>query len=106
MKSTCIAEVKHIAETHRFKRPDIGKWLSFDQKFVSPADLDRIKQFADKSATLKTIVKMRDELSEVWIKSAASKEQLIEQLEDWCKRAETSGIIALQEFSHRLRRYA
>ena len=106
LKSTCIAEVKHIAETHRFKRPDIAKWLSFDQKFVSPADLDRIKQFADKSSTLKTIVKMRDELSEVWIKSTASKEQLIEQLEDWCKRAEASGIIALKEFSHRLRRYA
>ena len=106
LKSTCVAEVKHIAEQHRFKRPDIGKWLSFDQKFVSPDDLERIKQFAEKSSTLKTIVKMRDELSDLWLKSAASKEQLVEQLEDWCKRAETSGIAALKDFSYILRRYA
>jgi len=106
LKSTCLAEIKHIADTHRFTRPDISKWLSFDQKFVSSSDLDRIKQFAEKSATLKTIVKMRDELSEVWVKSSESKEQLVERLEDWCKRAEASGIIGLKEFSHRLRRYA
>lgn len=106
LKSTCVAEVKHIAEQHRFKRPDIGKWLSFDQKFVSPDDLERIKQFAEKSSTLKTIVKMRDELSDLWLKSTASKEQLVEQLEDWCKRAETSGIAALKDFSYILRRYA
>ena len=106
LKSTCLAEIKHIADTHRFTRPDISKWLSFDQKFVSSSDLDRIKQFAEKSTTLKTIVKMRDELSEVWVKSSESKEQLVERLEDWCKRAEASGIIGLKEFSHRLRRYA
>ncbi|MDA1331227.1 MAG: fatty acid desaturase [Proteobacteria bacterium] len=106
IKATCVAEIKHIAELHRFKRPDIGKWLSFDQKFLSPTDLERLKQFGEKSKTLRTIVKMRDELSELWIKSTASKEQLVERLEDWCKRAETSGITALKDFSYLLRRYA
>ena len=48
---------------------------------------------------------MLGELSELWLKSTASKEQLIAQLEDWCKRAETSGITALKDFSYLLRRY-
>ena len=35
----------------------------------------------------------------------ASKEQLVNQLEVWCQRAEESGILALQEFSRKLRCY-
>ena len=36
---------------------------------------------------------------------AASKEQLVKQLEDWCRRAEQSGVGALREFALTLRRY-
>jgi stearoyl-CoA desaturase (delta-9 desaturase) len=49
---------------------------------------------------------MRQELSEVWQRSSLSKEQLVRQLEDWCLRAEASGIEALRQFSRRLRSYA
>jgi stearoyl-CoA desaturase (delta-9 desaturase) len=48
---------------------------------------------------------MRDELQRLWQRSAASKEQLVHQLEDWCRRAESSGIDALNAFSRRLRTY-
>jgi stearoyl-CoA desaturase (delta-9 desaturase) len=49
---------------------------------------------------------MRDELAQVWQRSTASKEQLVKQLDDWCHRAEASGIEALQKFSRQLRCYA
>jgi stearoyl-CoA desaturase (delta-9 desaturase) len=49
---------------------------------------------------------LRDELAQVWQRSTASKEQLVKQLEDWCHRAEASGIEALQQFSRQLRCYA
>ena len=42
----------------------------------------------------------------LWQRSTANKEQLVRQLEDWCRRAEASGIIALRDFSRRLRCYA
>jgi len=106
LKSTCVAEIKRVAETHRFKRPNITKWLTFDKKFLSDGEMARIQQFTGESKTLATIVSMRDELTELWLKSSATKEQLIHQLEDWCVRAEQSGITPLQEFSSRLRRYA
>jgi stearoyl-CoA desaturase (delta-9 desaturase) len=48
---------------------------------------------------------MRQELTTLWQRSTANKEQLVRQLEDWCHRAEASGIIALRDFSLRLRRY-
>ncbi|MGH8707830.1 MAG: DesA/ISL3 alpha bundle tail domain-containing protein, partial [Burkholderiales bacterium] len=38
--------------------------------------------------------------------SSASKEQLLRQLQDWCHRAEASGIVPLVDFSRRLRSYA
>jgi len=58
------------------------------------------------SKALKTMHEMRSELSGLWERSHSSSEQLLQQLQDWCVRAEASGIKALQEFSLRLRSYA
>ena len=58
------------------------------------------------SNALKTMHEMRVELSGLWERSHASSDQLLQQLRDWCARAESSGIRSLQEFSFRLRSYA
>ena len=49
---------------------------------------------------------MRHELAALWDRSSASKEQLLRQLQDWCRRAESSGIVPLAQFSMQLRSYA
>jgi stearoyl-CoA desaturase (delta-9 desaturase) len=49
---------------------------------------------------------MRRELAAVWGRSTATREQLVKQLQDWCQRAEASGIRSLAEISQQLRRYA
>lgn len=58
------------------------------------------------SKALKTMHEMRVELAAIWERSHFSSEQLLHLLQDWCTRAEASGIRALQEFSMRLRSYA
>jgi stearoyl-CoA desaturase (delta-9 desaturase) len=58
------------------------------------------------SKVLDTVYTMRQELVMVWQRSTATKEQLLSQLEDWCRRAERSGIAPLREFSLTLRCYA
>jgi len=58
------------------------------------------------SRALATLVAMRRDLTALWERSNASKEQLLRQLQDWCHRAEASGIQPLVDFSHRLRCYA
>ena len=55
---------------------------------------------------LETMHAMRRELVALWERSAASQEQLVLRLQDWCQRAETSGIPPLVGFSRRLRSYA
>jgi len=46
---------------------------------------------------------MREELRSLWTRTNVSAPQLVADLQAWCKRAEESGIAALQEFSLRLR---
>jgi stearoyl-CoA desaturase (delta-9 desaturase) len=66
----------------------------------------RLAEALKKSKALATAVSMRDELHGLWERSSASKEQLLKQLQDWCHRAENSGVPPLVDFSYRLRSYA
>lgn len=74
-------------------------------KLAAPQQQQLSELFAHSKA-LKTMHEMRVELAAIWERSHSSREQLLQQLQDWCARAEASGIKALQEFSLRLRSYA
>ena len=82
------------------------RWLHQDERFISEQERAQVAKLAEKSRILSTVVTMREELIQLWQRSSATKEQLVKQLEDWCRRAELSGIAALQEFSRTLRSYA
>ncbi len=69
-------------------------------------DTAKLAEALKKSRALATVVAMRQELVALWERSNASKEQLLRQLQDWCRRAEASGVQALVDFSWRLRSYA
>jgi stearoyl-CoA desaturase (delta-9 desaturase) len=59
----------------------------------------------ENSNALQTIYAMRRELDHLWERSTESREQLLARLQDWCRRADTSGIAPLAQFSVQLRRY-
>jgi stearoyl-CoA desaturase (delta-9 desaturase) len=73
---------------------------------LAGAERARLTEALKKSRALATVVAMRHELVALWERSSASKEQLLRQLQDWCHRAEASGIASLVDFSQRLRSYA
>jgi stearoyl-CoA desaturase (delta-9 desaturase) len=73
---------------------------------LAGAERARLAEVLKKSRALGTVVAMRHELVALWERSSASKEQLLRQLQDWCHRAEASGIASLVDFSQRLRSYA
>jgi len=81
-------------------------WLSRDDKMLRERERARLAEVLPKSRVLQIMVSMRRELAALWGRSTASREQLVKQLEDWCRRAEASGIGPLVEFSQRLRSYA
>jgi stearoyl-CoA desaturase (delta-9 desaturase) len=73
---------------------------------VAGVERARLSEALKNSRALATAIAMRDELGALWERSSASKEQLLKQLQDWCHRAEASGVAPLVDFSHRLRSYA
>lgn len=86
-----------------FKR--IKHWLHMDADELGTQQKQVLDNALKQSAHLQTIYQLRQELAAIWARSAATQEQLLKSLEDWCHRAEASGIQALQEFSQRLRCY-
>jgi stearoyl-CoA desaturase (delta-9 desaturase) len=67
---------------------------------------DQLAKLFAFSCSLAIMHEMRFELTSLWARSHASSEQLLTQLQDWCTRAEDSGVEALRDFSFRLRSYA
>jgi stearoyl-CoA desaturase (delta-9 desaturase) len=57
------------------------------------------------SARLDTLYSMGHELSALWESRAATRAELLQQLRNWCQRAETSAIVPLQRFARELRSY-
>jgi len=80
--------------------------LTRDEKMLNEAERATLSAALPKSRTLQTMYTMRRELAAVWGRSTATREQLVKQLQDWCQRAEASGIRSLAEISQQLRRYA
>lgn len=73
---------------------------------LGAAERARLAEALKKSRALAVATAMHDELVALWERSSATKEQLVRQLQDWCQRAEASGVGQLAEFSRRLRCYA
>ena len=88
-------------DTARFKR-----WMQRDASDLRADERADLEAALKSSNVLRTIYSMRQDLAALWARSSASKEQLLHQLEDWCKRAEQSGIAGLKEFGTTLRGYA
>ena len=81
-------------------------WLHVDATNLNEQEKLKLGLVIRSSYKLKTAYTLRQELIAIWHRSTATKEQMVKDLEDWCRRAESSGIEALQLFSRRLRCYA
>ncbi|OHX16773.1 aminotransferase [Chromobacterium amazonense] len=81
-------------------------WLKQDEKDIPEAERAQLAKILEQSQVLATIYTMRQELTRLWERSSLSREQLLQELQDWCSRAEASGIAALQRFSQNLRQTA
>ncbi len=84
----------------------LKRGLARDAEELSEPERRRYVAALEKSRRLSLLVEMRRELAALWQRSAATHEELVARLQDWCRRAEASGIRQLEEFSQRLRRYA
>ncbi|MEY4317149.1 MAG: hypothetical protein RI902_957 [Pseudomonadota bacterium] len=79
------------------------RWMHRDVEKVPPVVLTQLELARAALPKIDTMVQMREELRQLWLNTHHSRAQLALDLQAWCKRAENSGIAALQEFSMHLR---
>ena len=107
LRRTCADEIRTLrARAVSVDRAAVKRMLHVNAAALQANERAKVDEAINHSKVLATVYTMRQELAALWQRSSASKEQLVRQLEDWCARAEQSGIVALQEFSRRLRYYA
>jgi stearoyl-CoA desaturase (delta-9 desaturase) len=109
IKRTFRDEVAHLRGQAELEK----RFLKTSRKLLQrePAKLNvpqqaQLTELFQHSKALETMHQMRVELGAIWERSHSTRDQLLHQLQDWCTRAEASGIKALEEFSMSLRRYA
>lgn len=101
-----IDHLKDVASHHGIDGTTLKRWVLADAKTLQEEERAKLSLVLSKTRNLDKAYTMREELMAIWQRSTASKDELVKQLEDWCHRAEESGIEALQQFSRRLRSYA
>ena len=78
-------------------------WLHRDDDRIPQGVKPSLEAAMGQSPVLAKLVAMREELRALWTRTGVSAEQLVVDLQAWCRKAEESGIAALQEFSMKLR---
>jgi len=109
VKQTWRTELTHLQGKAKLETAFLAssiKLLQCEPTKLEAGQKQQLHELFAHSKALQTMHEMRVELAVIWERSSDSREQLVQKLQDWCHRAETSGIQNLQDFSFRLRRYA
>ena len=115
LRSTCQEEIAKMREAGSSPLATMreGKavrnfrhWLRSDEALLSAENRASLLETLKHSDKLETIYTLRQDLAKLWERSTLSKEEMVSRLEEWCKRAEATGIAQLQLFTRQLRSYA
>jgi len=105
MRLACKAEIAAF----QGKQGDLAllktakRWMPRDEDKVPESARPVLAKARAAHPVLDKMVVMREELRQLWLNRSHSREQLAADLQAWCRRAEESGIVALQQFSMKLR---
>jgi len=109
LRGACKAELeRHMAKSGKNspRAEDLRlakRWLHRDEDRIPQGLKARVAAVRAEHPVLEKLVVMREELRSLWTRTNVSAEQLVADLQAWCKRAEESGIASLQEFALKLR---
>jgi len=79
------------------------RWMHRDFEKIPSRVMEQLAQARAAMPNVDTMVSMREELRQLWLNTHLNRAQLTLDLQAWCRRAEASGIAALQEFAIGLR---
>ena len=90
------------SSTSALPSPAAEQWAFLESR-IADSRQQTIDAVVGESPKLAKLVAMREELRQIWTRTNVSAEQAVADLQAWCRKAEDSGIAALQDFSRKLR---
>ena len=106
VRTACSEEARRMGSAEGRRLTAARDWLAVDAARWSAEQRARLGEIFAASERVKKIIEMRSELSAIWERSTLTREQLLQMLQQWCARAEASGVRALQDIALRMRCYA
>ena len=109
LQKVCLSELARLkAEGHQhsaqWSRLNLARrWLHRDDERIPQDVRPEVAQAVADHPALTQLHTMREELRQLWTRTNVSAEQLVHDLQAWCRKAETSGNAALAGFAQRLR---
>ena len=107
VRRACASEVTRLKAsgqgTAAAQLKRVRRWVHRDEAQMPTGMAKEVQQTLASLPQLDKLIAMREELRALWTRTNVSAEQLVHDLQEWCHRAESSGIAALQEFSRKLR---
>ena len=109
LRGACAAELaklkdagdQHSDKFNQFKAAK--RWLHRDAEKIPAVYQAQLDGARAASPVLDKLVTMREELRQLWTRTNVSAEQLVHDLQAWCRKAEESGIAELKAFAQGLR---
>ena len=98
-----LARVKAQGSANLAEMKLAQRWLHRDAEKIPANLLPQLATAVNGSPKLAKLVAMREELRLLWTRTNVSADTLVVDLQAWCKKAESSGIEALEQFSIKLR---
>ena len=106
LRSACSAELARVKAQGSANLTELQlakRWLHRDADRIPANVLPQLANAVKGSPQLAKLVSMREQLRLLWPRTNVSADQLVTDLQLWCKQAESSGIDALEQFSIKLR---
>jgi stearoyl-CoA desaturase (delta-9 desaturase) len=99
-------ELKMADSARRSSLKRARRLLVREQTLLDEVAKNRLNALLQRSYALQTVYRHKLELQQLWKRSTQSQEALVQALQEWCYRAEATGIRALQEFARNLKGYS
>ena len=96
-----MEDLKGAINEYGVDKLTLKRWVMADSRTLQAHEKEKLNQVLGsvQTTSLGKMYAMREELVGIWQRSTTSTEELVKQLEDWCKRAEESGVEVLRNFS-------
>ncbi|MDT8405587.1 fatty acid desaturase [Sulfuriflexus sp.] len=99
-----VRKTRNSALRRQLKRA--RKCLARNEALIDEKSRMRLHFVLSQNKALDTVYEYKQRLQKIWASTTASQEQLLKDIQEWCRQAEATGINSLQEFARRIKGYS